>query len=305
MLSVMVDVGIPLCAVLLMFIAGTEVRMAALREIGHSLRATATGSIGQLITTPAIGLATIYLAAPVKPIAAGVLILSICPGGGISTYYTYLARANVALSALITAISTVLSLLTMPFWLSLLSRQGLAFVELKEVPVFLVLGQLVLFMLLPVAAGAYLQRFRPKLVDRHTALFRRISLTLVIIVLGLTATSIPSELAILAKDIGVSAIIFIPLAMLIAQLTTVGLRPRERCVVVIESAVRNVGVALLLGRTVLSPADIAILASFLIGYFLIELVIMVAYAMFVQRANVQGAGMTVARTADIARASQN
>jgi BASS family bile acid:Na+ symporter len=285
MLSIVIDVGIPLCAFLLMFIAGTEVRMAAIEEVRYSRRATITGSIGQLITTPAVGLAAIYLAAPVKLIAAGVLILSICPGGGISTYYTYLARANVALSAFITALSTVLSLLTMPLWLSLFAKLGQAVVELKEVPVAFVLGQLALFMLLPVAIGGCLQHFRPGLVERHALFFRRISLLVVLVVLGLTATAIQSELATLTRDICLSAIVFIVLAMLFAHLTTVGLRPGERCVVVIESAVRNVGVALLLARTLFSPADLAVIASFLIGYFLIELIIMVAYATLAQREN--------------------
>lgn len=295
MLSVVIDVGIPLCAFLLMFIAGTEVRMAAIEEIRRSLRAAATGSIGQLITTPAIGLATIYLAAPVKPIAAAVLILSICPGGGISTYYTYLARANVALSAFITALSTVLSLLTMPLWLSLLATQGQAVVELQDVPVAFVLGQFALFMLLPVAAGAFLQHVRSDLVQRHAAFFRRLSLLVVLIVLGLTATAIQSELTTLVRDIGLSAIIFIALAMLFAHLTTVGLRPGERCVVVIESAVRNIGVALLLGRTLFTPADLAIIASFLLGYFLIELIIMVGYAFLVQRRNTEVLRIAVAK----------
>ncbi len=295
MLSIVIDVGIPLCAILLMFIAGTEVRMAAIEEVRHSRRATLTGSIGQLITTPAVGLATIFLAAPVKPIAAGVLILSICPGGGISTYYTYLARANVALSAFITALSTVLSLLTMPLWLSLLTKLGQAVVELKEVPVAFVLGQLALFMLLPVAAGAFLQHVRPDLVQHHTAFFRRMSLLVVLVVLGLTATAIQSELTTLARDIGLSAIIFIALAMLFAHLTTVGLRPGERCVVVIESAVRNVGVALLLAKTLFSPADLAVIASFLIGYFLIELIIMVAYATLAQRENLLLSTMATTR----------
>ena len=283
MLSIVIDVGIPLCAFLLMFIAGTEVRMAAIEEVQYSRRATITGSIGQLITTPAVGLAAIYLAAPVKLIAAGVLILSICRGGGISTYYTYLARANVALSAFIIALSTVLSLLTMPLWLSLFAKLGQAVVELKEVPVAFVLGQLALFMLLPVAIGGCLQHFRPGLVERHALFFRRISLLVVLVVLGLTATAIQSELATLTRDICLSAIVFIVLAMLFAHLTTVGLRPGERCVVVIESAVRNVGVALLLARTLFSPADLAVIASFLIGYFLIELIIMVAYATLAQR----------------------
>jgi hypothetical protein len=82
--------------------------------------------------------------------------------------------------------------------------------------------------------------------------------------------------------------------MLIAQLTTVGLRPGERCVVVIESAVRNVGVALLLGRTQFNPADLAVIAGFLIGYFLIELIIMVAYASLVQRGNARLSSMAMA-----------
>jgi BASS family bile acid:Na+ symporter len=283
MLSVMIDFGIPLCALLLMFIAGTDVRMAAIHEVRHSRRATVTGSIGQLITTPAIGLATVYLATPVKPIAAGVLILSVCPGGGISTYYSYLARANVALSACITALSTVLSLLTMPLWLSLLASQSQAVAEFKEVPVGFVVGQLVLFMVLPVAAGACLQHVRPEFVERHTMLFRRMSLLVVFAVLSLTAAAVQSEIAVLARDIGLSAIIFIVLAMLFAHSTTVGLRSVERSVVVIESAVRNVGIALVLARALLSPAELAIIASFLIGYFLIELIIMISYATLVQR----------------------
>ncbi len=268
MLSVVIDVGIPLCAFLLMFIAGTEVRMSAIAEVRNSRRATAIGSIGQLITTPAIGLITIYLVAPVKLVAVAVLILSICPGGGISTYYTYLARANVALSASITALSTVLSLLTMPLWLSLLAGQGQAVVELNEVPVAFILGQLALW---------------------------RSSLLVILVVLGLTAASIQSELTTLVRDVSLSAIFFIVLAMLFAHLTTVGLRPGERCVVVIESAVRNIGIALLLGRTLFSPADLPIIASFLIGYFLIELIIMVSYAMFAQRQNALGLPRAMAR----------
>jgi BASS family bile acid:Na+ symporter len=295
MLSVVIDVGIPLCAFLLMFIAGTEVRMSAIAEVRNSRRATAIGSIGQLITTPAIGLITIYLVAPVKLVAVAVLILSICPGGGISTYYTYLARANVALSASITALSTVLSLLTMPLWLSLLAGQGQAVVELNEVPVAFILGQLALFMLLPVAAGAFLRLAHPDVVQRHTAFFRRSSLLVILVVLGLTAASIQSELTTLVRDVSLSAIFFIVLAMLFAHLTTVGLRPGERCVVVIESAVRNIGIALLLGRTLFSPADLPIIASFLIGYFLIELIIMVSYAMFAQRQNALGLPRAMAR----------
>ena len=121
------------------------------------------------------------------------------------------------------------------------------------------------------------------------------SLLVVVVVLSLTAAAVQSEIAVLARDIGLSAIIFIVLAMLFAHLTTVGLRPVERSVVVIESAVRNVGVALVLARALLSPAELAIIASFLIGYFLIELIIMISYAIFAQRDNAQLQSTAIAR----------
>ncbi len=88
-----------------------------------------------------------------------------------------------------------------------------------------------------------------------------------------------------SREIGLSAIIFVVLPMLFAHLTTVGLGYVERSVVVIESAVRNVGVALVLARALLSPAELAIGASFLIGHFLNELIIMISYATLVQREN--------------------
>jgi ACR3 family arsenite efflux pump ArsB len=81
----------------------------------------------------------------------------------------------------------------------------------------------------------------------------------------------------------------------VCALTTVGLGYVERSVVVIESAVRNVGVALVLARALLSPAELAISASFLIGHFLIELIIMISYATLVQRENAQSDSPAMAR----------
>ena len=148
-----------------------------------------------------------------------------------------------------------------------------------------VLGQLALFVLCPLPSEGAFSTFVLVSSNATHCFFRRISLLVVLVVLGLTATAIQSELATLTRDICLSAIVFIVLGRILAHLTTVGLRPGERCVVVIESAVRNVGVALLLARTLFSPADLAVIASFLIGYFLIELIIMVAYATLAQREN--------------------
>jgi hypothetical protein len=53
-------------------------------------------------------------------------------------------------------------------------------------------------------------------------------------------------------------------------------------VLVIESAVRNIGIATILGRLLFSPEDFGTFAGFLTGYFIIEVLIMLPYAQIVR-----------------------
>ncbi len=293
MLAVLIDVGVPFCVILLMFISGTDIQARSLAALRQSPRALITGSFGQLLITPAVGLAVIHASAPAKPIAACVMLLSICPGGGISNYYTYIARANVALSALITALSTILSLFTIPAWLALFSHAGLAFLgiaqvpatQVLEVPATQVLAQLLLFMVLPITAGAILQRRNPEFLERHNQQLRKLSIAVISIVLLLSGISTATQIGAVAQDIAVTSTMFIILAMGAAQTTAIGIPAYERHAVVIEGGVRNIAVALLLGKSLLDTSGLAILAAFLTGYFLIELVIMLGYASIVQKAN--------------------
>jgi hypothetical protein len=70
--------------------------------------------------------------------------------------------------------------------------------------------------------------------------------------------------------------------MLLGRLLAFALPPRDAPVLVIESAVRNVGIATIVGRILLDDNDFGNLAGFLTGYFMIEVVIMLAYAQFVR-----------------------
>jgi BASS family bile acid:Na+ symporter len=282
-LSALIDFGVPICVILLMFIAGTEITFQSLPALRNSPRAVLTGSLGQLLITPAVGLAVVSATAPAQRVAACVMLLSLCPGGGISTYYTYIARANVSLSALITALSTLLCLLTIPVWLSLFPRYSETMLGLAAIPTSHIIGQLLLFMCVPLAAGTMLQRHRPDFVSRHGAHLRRLSFILIAVVLTLSVISMSGQLGNLARDIAASSDMFIVLAMAAAQVTTIGIPAADRHAVVIESAVRNIAVALLLGKGLLDTEGLTILVGFLTVYFVIELMIIMAYASVAQK----------------------
>jgi bile acid:Na+ symporter, BASS family len=279
-LPALIDFGVPVCVILLMFIAGTEITFQSLPALRRSPRAVLTGSLGQLLITPAIGLAVISATGPAQRVAACVMLLSLCPGGGISTYY-------VSLSALITALSTLLCLVTIPLWLSVFPYYADTMLGLAAIPTSLILGQLLLFMCVPLAAGAILQRQMPEFVNRHGARLRTLSFMIIAVVLILSVVSMSGQLGDLARDIAASSALFIVLAMAAAHVTTIAIPAADKHAVIIESAVRNIAVALLLGKSLLDNQGLAILVGFLTVYFVIELVIIMAYASVVQKANLK------------------
>ena len=71
--------------------------------------------------------------------------------------------------------------------------------------------------------------------------------------------------------------------MLLGRLLAFGMMPYDGQVLVFESSVRNVGVALIAGRSMLDGQDFGTFISFLAGYFIIEVIILLPYAWLVRR----------------------
>lgn len=96
--------------------------------------------------------------------AAGLILVSCCPGGTASNVVTYLARGNVALSVLMTAASTFLAVILTPMLTSKLVGQ---YVSVDAASLFSSTLQVVL---LPVTVGVLLAHFLPGLVRRVSPL---------------------------------------------------------------------------------------------------------------------------------------
>lgn len=78
-------------------------------------KAILVGLTNQLIILPLIGFA-IASAFPIQPeIAVGIMILAACPGGPTSNLIAHLAKADLALSVSLTALSSLITIITIPF----------------------------------------------------------------------------------------------------------------------------------------------------------------------------------------------
>lgn len=281
MLQFLIDYAVPVSLFLLMLIAGTDVSAASVSKMIKAPRAFILGTVGQLMALPAIALLITKFVAPAPIIATSTLLLALCPGGGISNYYCYLARCNVLLSATITALGTLLSLMTIPAFLRLLlpaMPMPDGFAPIAATPVIPILVQLLALMLLPMLIGALWKHKFPAVVERAGRRLRALSSVLLLVILLLAVWSTRATIQALLLEILVSVALFILCAMLLGWLLGRGLRDQDQPVLVIEAGTRNIGVSLLIGGTILSPDDFAIFASFLTIYFAVEVVAMVTFA---------------------------
>lgn len=264
------DLAIPALVWLLMLVVGLELTPADFRRVLRYPRTVAIVSLGQLLLLPACAALLIRVQQPEPWVVAGMVLLAASPGGAISNLYCYLARANLALSVTLTAVSTLLALVTMPA----LTAAGLAlFLEATypiAVPAGRMVGQLVLMMLLPLGLGMALRLWRPGLVAAARLPLRGLSLAglgcLVVLVLmdqrdGLGAAlsaavpvAVPFCLLTMGSGYGLGLALRLP--------------PADRLTLLIELSTRNLGLVAVIGVLALGQVKLVLFATL---FFLVEL----------------------------------
>ena len=120
----------------------------------------AVGVTAQYLIMPALGWTLAHLLDLPPDFAIGLILVSCCPGGTASNVVTYLARANVALSVLMTMVSTFAAIAMTP----LLTKWLVG--TLITVDAWALLRSTVQVVLLPVCAGLILRRILGRRIDR-------------------------------------------------------------------------------------------------------------------------------------------
>jgi len=122
-------------------------------------RAVALGFVAQYSIMPLLGWGVAKMLALPADFAVGLILVACCPGGTASNVVTYLARANVALSVIMTTCSTLAAVFMTPL---LTERLAGAYVPVDGWGMFLTTAQVVLA---PVLIGLFLHHKAPKLTE--------------------------------------------------------------------------------------------------------------------------------------------
>jgi bile acid:Na+ symporter, BASS family len=122
-----------------------------------------TGLLYQLVGIPLLTAALIILVELPPEVVVGFIMVAAMPGGSLSNIYTHLGRGNVALSVALTALMTLLALVTAPLIMRLFAGDYLP--SQITMPAGSVMREIFLYLLLPLTAGMLLGR----LLEERTA----------------------------------------------------------------------------------------------------------------------------------------
>jgi BASS family bile acid:Na+ symporter len=144
------------------------------------------GLFNQLILLPVIGFALIALF-PVQPeIAVGLILLAACPGGPTSNLITHLAKGDTALSVSLTAVSSLVTVFTIPFIVNLGLLMAMGRETAFQLNVLQTIGQVFIIVIIPVSLGMLIKARKAAFADRMDRPVRIASaLVFVLVIVGI------------------------------------------------------------------------------------------------------------------------
>lgn len=179
-------VFLPLALFIVMVSMGLGLTLNDFKRVSHEPKSVILGLIAQLVLLPIVGF-LVAVAFPLSPeLAVGLIIISACPGGPTSNMITYLVKGNVALSIALTAISSLVTVFTIPVVVNLAMQNFMgetASVQFSFVETTL---KLAIITIIPVALGMILNYYTPQFALNAEKLAKWLSLFfLALIIFGI------------------------------------------------------------------------------------------------------------------------
>lgn len=257
---------LPLALAFIMFSLGLSLRLDDFRTVVVEWRALAVGLLGQVFLLPLVALAIGLLLALSPAMLLGLMILAASPGGVSSAFLTHLARGNTALSLVMTGVSSLLALLTLPFLINLLMHWQSGWLPASALfrPGDMPLGKLLLGVLLvttvPVIAGMLLGLRHDLVGERGRLLVGRLATGFFIAIVVLTFVLHRETIVAGLPEVGGATLLLNVVAMaggaLLAWAASLG--RSEAIAISLECGLQNAGMGIFIAISLLQRPELAV-----------------------------------------------
>lgn len=226
-------------------------------------KAIVIGLINQILILPVFA----FLLASAFPlqaeIAVGLMILAACPGGPTSNLISHLAKADTALSVTLTAFSSFITILTIPFIVNLALNQFLDQDTMIQLDVLQTFLQILLIVIIPVSIGMVIRNYKENFALKMAKPVRIASgVLLVVIIVGL----IIKERATLATSFEQAGLVVVALNLVVMFFAFYSSRlfkvtTKRSLSIAIESGIQNGTLGITVAVVLLNNSTFALVSA--------------------------------------------
>ena len=164
-----------------MFGMGTELSLKDFADVLRMPKAVVIGIVCHYTIMPLVGFTVAKLFNFPDEVAAGIILVGCCPSGLASNVMCFLAKANLALSVTVTAVSTLVAPIFTPLLMKLLAGR------LIEVNIMDMVWHITEIVIIPIVAGLifhYLVRGKFKWLDKAMPYVSMVGIGIVLVVIS-------------------------------------------------------------------------------------------------------------------------
>ncbi len=242
---------------------GLSLSLSDFKRVAQYPKPVLLGLTNQIILLPLVSLGLIYLFQPPAFISIGMILLAACPGGTSSNLVTLLAKGDLALSVSMTAINSIITIVTIPFWVGYAYTNYLAEASSMSSPTEDIFKTLIIILAIPLSIGMLVKQRAPAFAKRMERPVRiASSVFLAVVILGLLAR----EFDLFQQYVGdtlaiVAALNAITMGLGYILAKAFGLNLKQGLTIAIESGIQNGTLTISLAVITLNEPDFAIIAA--------------------------------------------
>jgi BASS family bile acid:Na+ symporter len=254
---------LPFCLIIIMFAMGLGLGIKDFRRVIEMPKAITIGLAGQLILLPLIAMAC-ALAYDLSPtMSAGLLLLSLCPGGITSNLVAKLAKADEALSVSLTVISSLIGVFSVPLLFNVLVTSVGVEATQFVLPLLDTIKRIFTLTLLPVGMGMLVAHYAGAYRENLERWFIRAGTAILIILVVLIWYDQYDMITTSFASVGPAAISLNILSMLAGAGLGIllGLNSRQTKTMCLEVGLQNSTLAFFIAYSLLDSPELAIAAA--------------------------------------------
>ena len=251
-MNIVTDVVLPLALAFIMFVLGLGLTGADFLRVIKQPRDFFVGAFSQIILLPIVAFILVMIWPIAPELAIGVMIIAAAPGGVTSNLLTSCAKGDVALSISLTAIISLLCVITIPFIVltsvGLLGDSNIP----QDISLLSMSRDMFLIVTVPVILGMLLRRFASGIALKFEPIAKKISIVLfVLVLLGAIAAERENVISYFAQAGLITLalnVIMMLLAYYVAQLLASGTK-QKKCIT-IECGLQNGTLAIFVATSI-------------------------------------------------------